>query len=56
MKNLFCLLFLLASLNSFAGEAGCDAGGYNSDGISCERAAADAEWDSAQSEFDQPNP
>ena len=55
MKNLLCLLFLLASVSSFA-SAGCDDGGYNSDGISCERAAADAEWDAAQTEFDKPNP
>ena len=54
MKNLFVLLVLFASVSAFAG-AGCDDGGYNSDGISCERAAADAAWDAAQDEFDQPN-
>ena len=54
MKNLFILLFLFASVSAFA-SAGCDVGGYNSDGISCERAADDAAWDAAQAEFDKPN-
>ena len=58
MKNFFALILLVASLNSFGTELnpnGCDAGGYNSDGISCERAADDAQWDADQTEFDQPN-
>ena len=55
MKALFITLLITFSGTTFA-AAGCDEGGYNSDGISCERAAADGAWDAEQAEFDQPNP